>query len=102
MIILTHLVKYSNLNYAEYQNILIISCFFLTIFSTIFGFFGVCAIIMVISFKSSTHQIEYVPIDSGDLKREETTNWKKLEEELSFPEKKFEEDFFPEFDPEKV
>ena len=63
-------------------NILVIACFFSTILAVIFGFFGLCAIMKVIAFEKSTHQIEYVPVSPDDVNRDDKMNWKKLEKEM--------------------
>ena len=94
---LCHILYQTDLDYDNLQNVFILACFFMTVFSSVFGFFGLCAIIMVIGLKNSTHEIEYVPIDSDDLKREKETNWKKLEDEMGKPYKDLlEDDNFPE------
>lgn len=68
----------------------------LTALAMTFGILGLIAFIQVKAFEKSTHNIEYVPISHDDIKRDDNTDWKKMEEELNKPVKKFlEDDFFP-------
>ncbi|MCK5373756.1 MAG: hypothetical protein KAJ40_00580 [Alphaproteobacteria bacterium] len=92
--VLWYLLAVADLDYQKFQNVFVLACFFMTVFSCIFGFFGLCAIIKVIAFENATHDIEYVPLDPKDIDRENKTDWTKLEKEMAKPHSEILEDNF--------